>query len=104
MGILDDVLRPHLELVTKCFESNEYMWRSEIDSIRNIEIDDAKNPKFPAQQRLLLDRQAEKYREQGNAFFKALDFRKAQLLYTQSIASAIGGPIGSLAYNNRYLK
>jgi len=101
MGVLDDVLRPHLESVTKCFKSDENTWRTSIDSIRNMEISDSIDPRNAAQNRLQLDRMAENFREQGNAFFKALDYPKAQLLYTQSIAAAIGGPLGSLAYFNR---
>jgi hypothetical protein len=99
---MDVVLRPHLEAVTNSFKTNEFMWRSQIDSIRNMEINDARNPNSLAAQRSALDRQAGKLREEGNAFFKALDFPKARLLYTHSIAAAIGGPLGALAYFNRY--
>jgi hypothetical protein len=92
IGFLDGVLCSHLETVTNTFNSKD--WEQHLNGTKN------KHAK-PVLQRSQLNVQAEKFREQGNALFKAHDFPQAQLLYTRSIAAAIEGPLGSLAYFNR---
>jgi len=100
MGILDNVLRPHLEALTQFFKANEIMWLSmfELDKIEDINSD--QNAKL---RRLRLNNAAETFRERGNQFFKAQDFNQALQLYTESIAAAIEGPLASMAYFNRYM-
>lgn len=51
----------------------------------------------------MLDKRSVDLREQGTVQFKAGRFPEARLLYTQSIAASIGGPLGALAYSNRLL-
>jgi hypothetical protein len=94
-GFLDGVLRSHLEAVTKAFNSKG--WKQQQTKIAKDK--DAN----PALQRSQLNLKAEKIREQGNALFKAHDFAQARLLYTQSIAAAIEGPLCSLAFSNRFV-
>jgi hypothetical protein len=98
MGILD-MLRPHLEAVTKAFRDNEVAWLSMLEDCKTGEIE--------MQQEVELDRiernqAAESFREQGNAFFKAHKFIKALRMYSQSIAAALEGPLASQAYFNRF--
>jgi len=89
---LDGVLRSHLKAVTKAFSSKD--WK-----LHQTKIAKDKDHANSVQRRS----QAEKLREQGNALFKAQDFLQAQLLYTQSIAAAIEGPLCSLAFFNRFV-
>jgi hypothetical protein len=99
MGILDNVLRPHLEAITKFFKTNELQLLSKYESDKIQESDSEKNAKI---KRLRLDNDSEKFRQQGNQFFKAQDFNQALFMYTKSVAAAIEGPLASLAYFNRF--
>jgi hypothetical protein len=98
MGILDNVLRPHLETLTQFYKTNEIMWLSMFESSKIEDINSEQNAKL---KRLRLNNAAETFREQGNQFFKAQDFNQALRMYTQSIAAAIEGPLASMAYFNR---
>jgi hypothetical protein len=98
MGIFDDVLRPHLEQVTRTFHANEsaYMYCIETNQT---------NALLSEQEADLIQRRnsnAESVREHGNEWFKKREFFDAIKLYTESIASAREGPIASLAYSNRF--
>jgi hypothetical protein len=93
---LDGVLRSHLKAVTKAFSSKGW-------ELHQAKIAKDKEHANPVQRRSQLNLQAENLREQGNKAFKAQDFPEAQLLYTQSIAAAIEGPLCSLAFFNRFV-
>jgi hypothetical protein len=99
MGILDnDVLRPHLEALTKFYKANEIMWLSMFESGKIEDMNSEQNAKLMRQK---LNNAAEAFREKGNQFFKAQDFNQALQMYTESIAAAIEGPLASMAYFNR---
>jgi hypothetical protein len=98
MGILDDVLRPHLEEVTKTFGENKCMWLS---LIKEKKTNDAKSEKEAELNCVKRNDASEDFRNQGNVSFQAKHFCLAQSLYTQSLASAKEGPLASLAYSNR---
>jgi hypothetical protein len=91
---LDGVLRSHLQAVTEAFSSKD--WEQHYNGTKN------KHPN-PDLRRSQLNLQAKKFRQQGNARIKYQDFAEAQLLYTQSIAAAIEGPLCSLAYYDRFV-
>jgi hypothetical protein len=82
--------------VTKAFNSKG--WKKQ-----QAKISKDQEHANPVLRRSQLNLQGEKIREQGNALFKAHNFAQARLLYTQSIAAAIEGPLCSLAYSNRFL-
>jgi hypothetical protein len=100
MGILDNVLRPHLEALTQFYKANEMMWLSMFELGKIEDMNSEQNAKL---KRLKLNNAAETFRERGNQFFKAQDFNQALQLYTESIAAAIEGPLASMAYFNRYM-
>jgi hypothetical protein len=101
MGLLDNVLRPHLEAVTQHYLANEFKMLSMYAEYTKIqEIDPELKAKLKRQS---LDSESESFRQQGNQFFKALDFNQALHMYTKSIGAAIEGPLASLAYFNRFL-
>jgi hypothetical protein len=100
MGILDDVLRPHLELVTRTFYASESTWVSLIEA--NQQTDDTISEQEAEADRRWRNSKADSFRERGNTWFKVREFCDAISLYTESIASAREGPIASLAYSNRY--
>jgi hypothetical protein len=100
MGILDNVLRPHLEAVTQFHRENKSLWMSSYESSKTEEINFEENAKL---KRLRLNKLSEQFREQGNQFFKAQDFGQAHVIYTKSIAAALEGPLASLAYFNRLI-
>jgi hypothetical protein len=98
MGILDDVLRPHLAQVTRTFHANESTYLSFIEAHQTNAI-------LSEQEADLIqgrNSNAESVREHGNTWFKKREFFDAIKLYTESIASAREGPIASLAYSNRF--
>jgi hypothetical protein len=108
MGILDDVLRPHLQAATELYNSRN-------NAIMNVYLDEAlqeasisdENKSVDLASVAIMDQikrrnAAEGFREQGNALFKAHEFPQALRMYTQSIAAALRGPLASLAYSNRY--
>jgi hypothetical protein len=96
---MDTVLRPHLEALTKFYKADEFMWLSLYKKNKIEEIDSEKKAKLKRQK---LNIASEKFRQQGNQFFKAEDFNLALHMYTKSIAAAIEGPLASLAYFNRF--
>jgi len=89
MGILDDVLRPHLEAVTRTFKQNEVAWLIE-----------AKRPDEPSADG---DNKAKIFLDQGNALLYANHLTHALRMYTCSIAAALKGPLASQAYFYRYI-
>jgi hypothetical protein len=94
MGIMDNVLRPHLEAVTEAFNRDKGRWlhmHHTMNLEQNVQVDRVKR-----------NQAAERFREQGNQFFKVPNYNEALLMYTHSIAAAIDGPLASLAYFNRY--
>jgi hypothetical protein len=97
MGILDNVLRPHLEAVTKAVDTDD--WRKLLSMQKATQNDTLKsklNVKWDRSQA------AVSFREQGNEFFKVGDFPNSQRFYSESIAAALEGPLASLAYFNRF--
>jgi hypothetical protein len=101
MGILDNVLRPHLEALTKFYKPDELLWMSSFVKKKIQEITDSeKNAKL---KRLRLNNESEDFRQLGNNLYKAKDFNQALQMYTKSIAAAIEGPLASLAYFNRWI-
>jgi hypothetical protein len=101
MGILDNVLRPHLEVLTKFYKADELMYMSSYLKKKIEEIADSeKNAKL---KRLRLNNESEDFRQLGNNAYKAKDFNQALQMYTKSIAAAIEGPLASLAYFNRWI-
>jgi hypothetical protein len=99
MGIMDTVLRPHLEALTKFSRDNELLWFSVIEAHK----EDVNADQKAKLKRLRLDQESEIFRQQGNQYFKAHDFNQALHFYTKSIAAAIQGPLASLAYFNRWI-
>jgi len=98
MGILDNVLRPHLEALTKFYKADEISWLSDYKKKKIQDIDLEKNAKL---KRLRLNKESEDFRQLGNNLYKAKDLNQALQMYTKSIAAAIEGPLASLAYFNR---
>lgn len=98
MGILDDVLRPHLEAVTKAFMQNEDLWQRQLEAKKANDIKLEQKAEMICTKR---DNAADRFRERGNTWFKVKEFCEAASLYTESIASAKDGPLASLAYFNR---
>lgn len=98
MGILETVLRPHLEIITQFYRANESLWLSMFEASKFEQINADQNAKL---KRMRLNIAAENFRQQGNQFFKAQNWTQALLMYTQSIAAATEGPLASLAYFNR---
>jgi hypothetical protein len=95
MGILGNLLRPHLEALTKAYKANETKLLSEYETKKNGENDSE-------QKHQRLNNESENFRQQGNQFFQALDYNQAQHMYTKSIAAAREGPLAALAYFNRF--
>jgi hypothetical protein len=98
MGILDNVLRPHLEAITKVYKANELELLSKHESDKIQQINSEKNAKIKRQR---LDNESEDFRQLGNNAYKAKDLNQALYMYTKSIAAAMEGPLASLAYFNR---
>jgi hypothetical protein len=96
---LDNMLRPHLEALTKFYNENEAILWLLINEIQKKEIVSQASARS---KRLRLYKESENFREQGIQFFKAQDFNLALHMYTKSIAAAIDGPLASLAYFNRF--
>jgi hypothetical protein len=92
-----DILEKHVRLVQRIHEENPVKWRAMSDSFKKIDLDFNHDL-----HRQLCDRGSVDFRELGTQFFKAGQYRQAQLFYTQSIAAGIGGTLGALAYANRY--
>jgi hypothetical protein len=92
-----DILSKHLQTVTKIYNQDPVKWRVKSISSKNMDL----NFNF-AEKRAQYDEKSVDLRNQGNEHFKAGRFPEARLLYTQSIAAAIGGSLGALAYSNRY--
>jgi hypothetical protein len=99
MGIFDDVLRPHLEQVTRTLHANESTYLYCIETNQTNAILSEQDAEADLKIR---NSNAESVRERGNTSFKLREFFGAIKLYTESIASAREGPIASLAYSNRY--
>jgi hypothetical protein len=101
MGILDTVLRPHLEAITKYYNAtDEFKWIAA--TCKHSEIPKILEILGPGLKRQGLNEESEIFRQQGNQLFKALEFNQALHLYTKSIAAAREGPLASLAYFNRF--
>jgi hypothetical protein len=94
VGIMD-ILNKHLRLVTNVFSWNPAGLREMCDVFEYLQID-------PTKQKAQWDKASVELRNQGNEHFKAGRYPEARLLYTQSLAAGIGGPLGALAYSNRY--
>jgi len=90
-----DILRKHLRLVTTVLSQDMAGWQQSCNSFKYLSID-------PTEKRTQWDKESVELRNQGNEHFKAGRYPEARLLYTQSIAAGIGGPLGALAYSNRY--
>jgi hypothetical protein len=99
MGILDNVLRPHREALTTVYKADELELLSKYESTKTQQNNSELHAKIKRQE---LNSKSEKFRQQGNEFFKAQDYTKALYMYTKSIAAAIEGPLASLAYFNRF--
>jgi len=99
MGLLETVLCPHLEALTKVYTANKLQLLSKYESGKFQEIHSEQYAKFKRQR---LNDNSENFRQRGNQFFKAQDFNQALFMYTKSIAAAIEGPLASLAYFNRF--
>lgn len=102
MGIMDNVLCPHLKAVTEAFTQNKDGWLSMLETIENDEIKSEQKAELNLSKEKR-NQAAESFREKGNKFFLSQDFNQALLMYTQSIAAAIEGPLASLAYFNRLI-
>jgi len=98
MGILDNVLRPHLEAVTEAVYAEDF---HEMLSLHRGTQNDIL--KFKLKAKWVRSQVAVSFREQGNEFFKVSDFPNAQRSYSESIAAALEGPLASLAYFNRFV-
>lgn len=94
MGIMDNVLRPHHQAVTKAFNGDKAKW---VQMHQRIKLEQQR----PSMNRADCDKAAERFQEQGNKFLETLDYCNAQLMYTNSITAALNGPMASLAYFNR---
>jgi tetratricopeptide (TPR) repeat protein len=88
-----DILNKHLQCVTKIYNSDQAGWQQKCDEFKKVEL---------KVHRDLRDKGSIELRNQGNVHFKAGRYPEARLLYTQSIAVGVGGPLGALAYSNRY--
>jgi tetratricopeptide (TPR) repeat protein len=90
-----DILRKHLRLVTTMSSQDRAGWQQMCNSFKYLSID-------PTEKRAQWDKESVELRNQGNEHFKAGRFPEARLLYTQSIAAGVGGPLRALAYANRF--
>jgi hypothetical protein len=97
MGIMD-ILGEHLQAVTETFNRDTAHWHQESDRYKKMDVNFFGDPK----KRARYDEKSVDLRSQGNVHFKAGRYPEARLLYTQSISAAIGGPLGALAYSNRF--
>jgi hypothetical protein len=89
MGLLETVLCPHLEALTKVYTANKLQLLSKYESGKFKEIHSEQYAKFKRQ---MLNDNSENFRQRGNQFFKAQDFNQSLFMYTKSIAAAIEGP------------
>jgi hypothetical protein len=100
-GIMDTVLRPHLQAITKVYKAEESKLLSKFKPGGGLKgfVKDV----FDGIMSNRLKTASEHSREQGNQFFKVhQDYNQALHMYTQSIATATEEPLlASLAYNNR---
>jgi hypothetical protein len=94
VGIMD-ILSKHLRLVTKILSWYPADFQKTSDALENQKID-------PTKQRAHFDEVSVKFRNEGNEHFKAGRYPEARLSYTHSLATGIGGPLGALAYSNRF--
>jgi len=96
MALMDSVLRKHLQLVRSHYNKDAASINQMCETMKNIDINYC-----PVLGQKISDSKAVELRNQGNAFFKNGDYQNARLLYTQSLAAAIRGPLGAMAYANR---
>jgi hypothetical protein len=99
-GIMDTVLRPHLQAITKVYKAEESKLLSKFKPGGGLTgfVKDI----FDGIMSNRLKAASENSREQGNQFFKAQDYNQALHMYTKSIGTATEEPLlASLAYNNR---
>jgi hypothetical protein len=94
-----DILGKHLQCVTRIYNADPAGWQQKCDTFKKVDLDFK-----PELHRDLCDKGSIKLRNQGNEHFKAGRYPEARLLYTQSIGFGIGGPLGALAYSNRFYK
>jgi tetratricopeptide (TPR) repeat protein len=92
-----DILSKHLQYVTRIYNADAAGWQHKCDTFKKVDLEFN-----PAVHRDLCDKGSVKLRNQGNEHFKAGSYPEARLLYTQSIAAGVGGPLGALAYANRF--
>jgi len=100
MGIMDTVLAKHLLVFTNFYKHNkreldDYFKNGEMSAI-NIRSRGNSRATLEARQKIAVT-----FRTEGNASFKKGDFQKARMLYTKSLAVAIGGELAAMAYANR---
>ena len=92
-----DILSNHLQYVTRIYNADAAGWQKKCDAFKKVDLEFN-----PVVHRDLCDKGSVKLRNQGNEHFKAGRYPEARLLYTQSIAAGVGGPLGALAYSNRF--
>jgi hypothetical protein len=95
IGILD-ILEKHVRLVQRIYKERPAHWKRMSDGFKNIDLNFNHTL-----HRQLCDRGSVDFRNVGNQFFKAGQYREALLCYTQSVAAGVGGTLGALAYANR---
>jgi len=96
----DTVLAKHLQLFTNLYENKE----DELDTYHEDNKRLLKKIKCWRESSSFLQAREERsvsLRTQGNISFVNGDYQKARKLYTESLASAIGGQLGAMAYANR---
>jgi len=95
-GVLDTVLKKHLQLVSSYYKKNK---EHILDFCGMIKKDQMNHNPLVAQ--VYRGQWSISHRNQGNAFFKSGDFINARLSYTKSLAEVIKGELAAMAYANR---